>query len=173
MNRPLDPGLVLRALRLNLDRGRFVYGGSTVTQQLVKNLFLTRQKSLARKVREILIASRITQEVSRDRVLELYLNCIEFGPDVYGIGAASRFYFGKDARMLTPREAVFLAMLKPSPKRGADMMRRGRTPAASYWIERAEEIFHRLVKKGYLSEEVAKAQRPYDIRWQNGVYAGR
>ena len=64
-NRPLDPGLIGRALALNLDKGRFVYGGSTVTQQLVKNLFLIREKSLARKIREIAIANRITQVVSR------------------------------------------------------------------------------------------------------------
>ena len=75
-------GLLMRALRINLGAGRFVYGGSTVTQQLVKNLFLTRHKSLARKLQELLIATRITQAIDRHRVLELYLNCIEFGPDL-------------------------------------------------------------------------------------------
>ena len=144
-----------------------------MTQQLVKNLFLTRDKSLARKVREVIIAGRITEVVTRERVLELYLNCIEFGPDVYGIGAAAQFYFGKDARILTPREAVFLAMLKPAPYRGADMKRRGRTPAGSYWVQRADEIFDRLVRKGYLSQSAAESERPYGIRWEDGVYVTR
>ena len=117
-NRPLDPGLIGRALALNLDKGRFVYGGSTVTQQLVKNLFLIREKSLARKIREIAIANRITQAVPRKRVLELYLNCIEFGPNIFGVGPAAQYYFQKDARELSPLESVFLAMLKPAPRWG-------------------------------------------------------
>ena len=90
-NRAIDPGLIRRALRMNLKQKRFVYGGSTVTQQLVKNLFLTRRKTLARKDQEILIAKRIPQTVSRDRVLALYLNCIEFGKDLFGIGRSTLF----------------------------------------------------------------------------------
>jgi len=170
LNRPIDRGLITRALRLNLEHGRFVYGGSTVTQQLVKNLFLSRQKTLARKLQEVLIATRITTTVSRARVLELYLNCIEFGPNVYGIGRAARYYFQKDARALTPREAVFLAMLKPAPRRGAWMKRRGFTPRMPYWQMRAEEIFTRLVDKGYLSAAQAEAERPYALRWEGGRY---
>ena len=169
-NRPIDRGLITRALRLNLEHGRFVYGGSTVTQQLVKNLFLSRQKTLARKLQEVLIATRIITTVSRDRVLELYLNCIEFGPNVYGIGRAARYYFQKDARALSPREAVFLAMLKPAPRRGAWMKRRGYTPRMPYWQMRAEEIFTRLVDKGYLSAAQAQAERPYALRWEGGRY---
>jgi len=169
-NRPIDRGLITRALRLNLEHDRFVYGGSTVTQQLVKNLFLSRQKTLARKLQEILIATRITTTVSRERVLELYLNCIEFGPNVYGIGRAARYYFQKDARSLTPREAVFLAMLKPAPRRGAWMRRRGFTPVMPYWQMRAEEIFARLVDKGYLSQAQAAAERPYALQWVEGRY---
>ena len=172
-NRPIDRGLITRALRLNLEHDRFVYGGSTVTQQLVKNLFLTRQKTLARKLQEVLIATRITTSVSRERVLELYLNCIEFGPNVYGIGRAAQFYFQKDARTLTPREAVFLAMLKPAPRRGAWMKRRGFTPRMPYWQSRAEEIFSRLIDKGYLTAFEAEAERPYALQWADGVYLGR
>ncbi|MCA9541321.1 MAG: transglycosylase domain-containing protein, partial [Myxococcales bacterium] len=169
-NNALDKGLMIRALRINLEHGRFVYGGSTVTQQLVKNLFLTRTKTLARKVQEFAVANRITQRISRERVLELYVNCIEFGPDVYGIGRAARYYFGKDARRLTPREAVFLAMLKPAPRRGAFMKRRGRTPSMPYWAQRAEEIFRRLVDAGYLSPAEAEAARPYALEWRAGRY---
>ncbi len=172
-NRPIDPGLVGRALRLNLEHGRFVYGGSTVTQQLVKNLFLTRTKTLARKLQEILVAARITHVVSRQRVLELYLNCIEFGPNIFGIARAARYYFQKDARQLTPREAVFLAMLKPAPRRGGSMKRRGHTPRMPYWGYRATEIMERLVDKGYLTQGQMEAEKPYSIEWEQGRYLGR
>ena len=119
---------------------------------------------------ETIVAARITQVISRQRVLELYLNCIEFGPNVFGIGRAARYYFQKDARKLTPREAVFLAMLKPAPRRGAGMKRRGSTPRMPYWDYRATEIMGRLVDKGYLTSEQIEAEKPYAIRWENGRY---
>ena len=171
--RAINRGLVWRALRLNLAERRFVYGGSTVGQQLVKNLFLTREKTLARKLQEILIADRMADAVSKDRVLELYVNCIEFGPDLYGIGPAARFYFGKDARALDPVEAVFLAMLKPAPRQGPWMVRRGRLFGGRWWAERMDALMGRLVEYGYLSAAEAQTQRPYDLRWEDGRYVGR
>ena len=169
----INRGLIQRAFRLNLEGGRFVYGGSTVTQQLVKNLFLTRRKTLARKFQEALIAERVALAVGKNRVLELYVNCIEFGPNVYGVGPAARFYFQKDARALTPKEAVFLAMIKPAPGRGAGMRRRGHTPErGTWWPSRAEEIFRRLVEHGYLTPAAAEAERPFHvIRWEDGRHA--
>ncbi len=169
-NNAIDRGLLVRALRIDLDAGRFVYGGSTVTQQLVKNLFLTRKKTLARKLQELLVATRITQAISRERVLELYLNCIEFGPDLYGIGPAARYYFQKDARQLTPREAVFLAMLKPAPRRGAYYRRRGHPPIGGWWAQRAQELMRRLVENGQISAALAEAERPYHIEWVDRRY---
>lgn len=171
-NNAIDKGLLARALRIDLEAGRFVYGGSTVTQQLVKNLFLTRSKTLARKLQELLVATRITQVISRHRVLELYLNCIEFGPDVYGIGPASRYYFQKPAAALTPREAVFLAMLKPAPKRGAWYRKRGHTPTNPWWVERAETLMQRLVEGGQISAARAAAERPYRLDWVDRKYVG-
>ncbi len=159
--RGISRPLIERALRLNLEGGRFVYGGSTVNQQLVKNLFLTRKKTLARKVQEALVADRIAKAVSKRRVLELYLNCIEFGPDVFGIARAARYYFKKPASLLTPREAVFLAMLKPSPRRGGTLRKRGAAPDYPWWRERAELVFQRLVEHGYLTEAQMEAQRPF------------
>ena len=97
----------------NVDRRAFVYGGSTIPQQLVKNLFLTREKTVARKVQEALIALRLAAAVPSSRILELYLNCIEFAPDVYGIGPAARYYFGVSPAGLTPRQAAFLAKRAP------------------------------------------------------------
>ena len=111
-------GLIQRAVRLDITHGRYVYGGSTITQQLVKNLLLDRRKTLLRKFHELLLADRIHQQVSKDRTLELYLNVIEFGPQVFGIGHAARYYFQKPPSDLSIHEAIFLAMLKPSPSLG-------------------------------------------------------
>ncbi|MBV72231.1 MAG: hypothetical protein CMH52_12975 [Myxococcales bacterium] len=169
-NNPIDRGLISRALRLNLLGRRFVYGGSTVTQQLVKNLFLTRDKSIARKVQEVLIAKRITQEISRRRVLELYLNCIEFGRNVYGISRAAYYYFQRSPSRLRPRESIFLAMIKPAPRHAPRMRRRGRTPPFSYWQARAEVILERLIKHDFVSPDEAKLERPLDIEWTKGRY---
>lgn len=117
-NQGISAGLIARAMSRNRDEGRIVTGGSTITQQLVKNLFLSREKTLERKFQEAILATRVWQKVSKERVLELYLNCIEFGPGVWGIGPASQHYFGKDARELTVAEASFLAAIKPQPMIG-------------------------------------------------------
>ncbi len=170
-NHGVQLGLVEKALRMDMEEERFVYGGSTVTQQLVKNLFLTRDKTLARKLKEALIAWRIEHAVPKWRVLELYLNCIEYAQDVYGIGPAAEYYFGKDARELSPKEAVFLAILKPAPWYGDRFRKKGTTPTKHWWFNRIGEIMERLVEKGYLTEEQAEAEKPYVLRWdEEGRY---
>jgi hypothetical protein len=168
---PINLNLIKKAVRLNLEKGRFQYGGSTVTQQLVKNLFLTRDKTFARKFQEALIAWRITDVVSKDRVLELYLNCIEYGPDVYGIGPAAQFYFQKDARQLTAKEAIFLAMLKPAPWYGMKVIERRKTPVTGWWAGRYEELYQRLIDYDYLTRAQADAEKPYFLEWdRSGKY---
>tara|TARA_B100001093_G_scaffold340685_1_gene325473 strand:- start:132 stop:2669 length:2538 start_codon:yes stop_codon:yes gene_type:complete len=169
-NQAIDRGLISRAIRLNLINGRFVYGGSTVTQQLVKNLFLTRDKSIARKVQEVLIAKRITQELSRNRVLELYLNCIEFGHNLYGIGKAARHYFQKSAWRLRPRESIFLALIKPSPRAFTGIKYRGSTPGGPYWEEKSEIVLQRMLRRGMVTPEMAERDRPLAIKWVGGRY---
>ena len=167
-----SPTLLNRALNTNIREGRFVYGGSTITQQLVKNLFLGRQKTLTRKIREALISARIIDHVSKQRVLELYLNMIEFGPQVFGIQAAAQYYFQKDARNLSPEEAIFLAMLKVSPKRGKRWKKRGYSPKFTWWKNRTVEVFDRLVKEGLVTENRAKNAAPFILKWSNGKYIG-
>lgn len=165
--------LIAKALGTNLTRRRFAYGGSTVTQQLVKNLFLTRRKTLARKLQEAIIAARIARRISKDRVLELYLNCIEFGPDLYGIGPAAAHYFQKSATDLTPLEAVFLAMLKPAPRRGAWYRRQGRTPKMPYWDQRVRLLLERLEARELAPAGTADQAVPYILRWaKDGRYLG-
>jgi hypothetical protein len=164
--------LLNKAINTNIRKGQFVYGGSTITQQLVKNLFLHREKTLTRKVREALISAQVIDTVSKRRVLELYLNMIEFGPKVFGIQAAAQFYFQKDARLLSPEESVFLAMLKVSPKRGTRWIKRGYSPKFTWWKQRTVQIFDRLVKEGLVSSQRAKGATPFILRWADGKYLG-
>lgn len=164
--------LLNKAINTNIRKGQFVYGGSTITQQLVKNLFLHREKTLTRKVREALISAQVIDTVSKRRVLELYLNMIEFGPKVFGIQAAAQFYFQKDARLLSPEESIFLAMLKVSPKRGARWIKRGYSPKFTWWKQRTVQIFDRLVKEGLVSSQRAKGAAPFILRWADRKYLG-
>lgn len=101
----------------NAERGRIARGGSTITQQLVKNLFLSRDKSYGRKMEEAALALLVDAALPKRRILEIYVNVIEWGPGLYGIGPASRHYFGKTPGELTPKEIAFLVCLIPSPVR--------------------------------------------------------
>jgi monofunctional glycosyltransferase len=104
------------ALQEMRDGNRF-RGASTITQQMVKNVFLTEERTLWRKLHEFILTFKAERALSKNRILEIYLNIIEFGPNIYGIKKASYHYFGKAPKELNPREAAFLAMLLPSPKR--------------------------------------------------------
>ncbi|WP_018478346.1 biosynthetic peptidoglycan transglycosylase [Pontibacter roseus] len=108
-----------QAIAVNLKKGDFVRGGSTISMQLVKNVFLTRKKTVARKVEEAIIVWLMENLdiVSKNRMFEIYLNIIEWGPDVYGAKDASRFYFGKQPSELNLAESIFLTSIIPSPKR--------------------------------------------------------
>ena len=109
---------IKRAIVINIKKKRFVQGASTITMQLVKNVFLTRNKTIARKIEEMLITWLIEYNglCSKDRMYEVYLNIIEWGPGVYGANEAARFYFNKDASRLKLNEAIFLAHIMPRPK---------------------------------------------------------
>src|SRR4030095_3467548 len=105
------------ALKRNLQRGGFRGGASSITMQMVKNVLLTQEKTLSRKLQELFLVWYLEQELPKERILELYLHAIEFGPRIYGIGAASRHYFGKKPGELNPIEGAFFSSILPSPKR--------------------------------------------------------
>lgn len=107
------PGLV-RAVARGVTTGRF-RGTSTITQQVIKNLVLSPERSMTRKIRELLLARRLEQELTKDQILELYLNHVNFGHGRYGVQEASRYYFGKDVEELTLAEASMLAGIPQSP----------------------------------------------------------
>lgn len=101
----------------NLEAGKLKRGGSTITQQLAKNLYLSSERSLLRKVREALITRSLEHHLTKERILELYLNIAEWGQGIYGAEAAARHHFKKSSRDLTADEAAWLAAVLPSPRR--------------------------------------------------------
>lgn len=112
----IDVPALKEAIKYDLKRKRLAHGASTITQQLAKNLFLSRDKSIRRKLREMVIAVRLEQELTKGRILELYLNVVELGPLVYGMGHGARYHFDKPVHMLTPAESAFLAAMLPGPR---------------------------------------------------------
>lgn len=111
---------IRKSIATDFKKKRFSRGGSTISMQLIRNTFLDRDKNLSRKVEEILLVWLIENDhlMSKDRMLEVYFNIVEFGYHIYGIGAASRYYFGKSPAELTLGESIFLASILPNPKAG-------------------------------------------------------
>jgi monofunctional biosynthetic peptidoglycan transglycosylase len=113
----VDWDAIKKSVEADRAQGRFVRGGSTITQQLAKNLFFTTEKSITRKLRELVVARWLEDELSKKRILELYLNVIEWGDGIYGAQAAAQRYYGKPASALDPEEAAGLAGMIPNPRR--------------------------------------------------------
>ncbi len=123
------------ALEHDLEKGEFARGGSTITQQLAKNMFLSPSKNPVRKAQELIIALEMERILGKRRILELYLNVIEWGEGIYGAEAAARHYFQKPARSLSPDEAAFLAAIIPSPRRVFDPLKNPqRVQRRANWI---------------------------------------
>ncbi|MEZ4469123.1 MAG: biosynthetic peptidoglycan transglycosylase, partial [bacterium] len=149
----------------NLERGRFARGGSTLTMQLARNLFLNRRKTLSRKLEELVVTWLLERSFTKDELMELYLNVVEFGDHVFGIGEAARSYFHKAPRDLTPTEIAFLVRLLPSPRFYGKQFERGKIDAS--YGKRMKALLKRLVARGQLSAEVAEASQP-ELLW-NGL----
>jgi hypothetical protein len=139
------------ALRKNLERGGFRLGASSITMQMTKNVLLTREKTLSRKLQELFLVWYIEQNLSKERILELYFNAIEFGPRIYGIGAATRHYFGKKPADLTPLEAAFFSSILPSPKRRYIQYCHG-APLAQ-WDKYIHRIMAKTHERGRLTDD--------------------
>jgi hypothetical protein len=145
----------------NIRERRFARGGSTITMQLMKNVFLNRNKNIARKVEEALIVYLIEnlRLVSKERMLEVYLNIIEWGPNVYGIGEAASFYFHKKPSELNLAESVFLAGIIPNPKYFKYQIQTDGT-FKPHFQRYAEILINRMLIKGRLSESDALTFQP-------------
>jgi penicillin-binding protein 1A len=146
----IDPVGLGRALVNNLRRRGGVQGGSTLTQQLAKNLFLTQERTAARKIQEAILALWLERTYSKDQILELYLNRVYFGSGAYGVEAAAQRYFNKSARSVTIAEAAMLAGLVQAPSRLAP----NRNPEAAE--KRAQLVVAAMAEQGLISQASAK-----------------
>jgi monofunctional biosynthetic peptidoglycan transglycosylase len=142
-----DYEAIQKALERDLKAKRLKFGGSTLSQQLARNLYLTPEKSLLRKIGEAIITWRMEKVLSKRRILELYLNVVEWGEGIFGIEAASRHYYGKPSFELTPFEATRLAAILPSPKRYNPL------GDQSYVTTRANDIYHIMIQRGIIAPE--------------------
>ena len=158
---PVSIRLINRAIRVNLIYGRWAYGGSTIAQQLVKNIFLERVKTLARKLEEVFLAWAVDRFLTRDQIIEMYVNCIEFGPNVWGIEAAAQYYFGISASHLSPAQASYIAGLKMHPSSGGDHRRDDHTPDRERWTSRIQSYLERLTEAGFIEQSYVESQAPY------------
>ena len=128
-------------------------GASTITQQLAKNLWLSPSRNPLRKVKEALLTRQLESTLSKDRILEIYLNVVEFGPAIYGVEAASQSYFGKPANDLTAYEAALLAAALPSPRTWNP-----RTPTDGY-VRQVQRIEERLKRATFLRDRIPERAR--------------
>lgn len=136
-----------KALEKDIKKKKFKAGGSTISQQLAKNLYLTPAKNPIRKVKEAILTWRIERELSKRRIMELYLNVAEWGDGLFGIGSAARRYYGKSAGGLSAYEAATLAAALPNP-------RRFRPDGNSrYAANRAARIYHIMERRGIVIPE--------------------
>ncbi len=149
-NQGINWNSIRKAFQTDLRARRFKRGGSTLTQQVVKNLFLTKRKTFSRKIAEMVLASQVPRFASKNRVLEIYLNCAQWGGRVYGISEASRLYFKKSPAQLGAKEGAFLAMMLPNPIRYGKSFENGElTPYAKSEIQR---LLDRIHEEGFLSD---------------------
>jgi penicillin-binding protein 1A len=159
---------IRESLSRDLAKGGAIRGGSTLTQQLVKNLFLSREKKLTRKIQEALVTLEVEATLSKSRILELYLNTIEWGPRLYGIGEAADRYFGEKPQELTPKQAAFLASIIPNPKKYYWYYSRGAlTPN---WEDRVGHILDKMEEVGVIdATQRAAAEAPLEFRRIGGA----
>ena len=157
-HRGVDPASVLRALWANVTSQRVVQGGSTITQQVVKALLLSPERSLERKAKEAILAYRLESKLGKDEILWLYLNQIYFGAGAYGIAAAAREFFDADVEQLTIAQAALLAGL---PQRPSDYDPQRRLPKA---LARQRYVLGRMLEEGFITQAQYEAALAEEIR---------
>lgn len=139
-------------------------GASTITQQMVKNLYLSQERTIWRKIHEMILAQKVEKVLSKNKILEIYFNVIEFGPGIYGIRSACKHYFNKSPSQITPREGAFLAMLLPSPKKYYQSFKQKElTPYAS---ERIKAILTKMKMAKIISPEDLERQKNLKFIWE-------
>ncbi|OGS12513.1 MAG: hypothetical protein A2285_09895 [Elusimicrobia bacterium RIFOXYA12_FULL_57_11] len=147
----ISPRGIIRSLLGNILSHRRAAGGSTITQQLSRNIFLKREKTISRKIREIVLALQIERNFSKQEILTLYLNQIYFGNGIYGVQSASKLYFGKDVSEMTLGECALLTGLIPSPERYSPFNSQEKA------IQRRRLVLQRMLAENYITAQEAEA----------------
>ena len=153
----VDPIGIARSFQARYERGRFTQGGSTITQQLARNVFLTNDKTWSRKIREIILALALERKFSKDQVLELYLNRVYFGGGAYGVDAAARKFFGHPGNDLSLGEAAIIAGLVKAPSNYSP------SADASAAVGRARVVLGVMAKQGIVTPAAAAAADPAKV----------
>lgn len=147
-----------KAVEKNIKTGKFKVGGSTISQQLAKNLYLTPSRNPIRKIKEAVLTWRIEQKLSKKRILELYLNVAEWGEGIFGIEAAAHHYYGKPASAIGPDEAARLASALPNPRKYNPL-------GTSRYVEnRSRIIYNIMVKRGIVIPAYEDAMETSDVQ---------
>jgi penicillin-binding protein 1A len=154
----IDPVSIARAVYKNLQSGNVKQGASTITQQVVKNLLLTPEKSLVRKGKEAILSYRLERRFSKDEIFEIYLNQIFFGNAAYGIKAASRIYFHKEMPELTIAEAALLAGLPKAPSSYSPLRNVEKAK------QRQRQVLHQMVEAGFITQAEKREAEKEELR---------
>ncbi|GAB7389076.1 transglycosylase domain-containing protein [Bacillaceae bacterium] len=155
----VDPVAILRALYKDIRAGGKVEGGSTITQQLAKNMFLHHEKTFLRKTQEAMIAMALERKYSKQQILEMYLNRIFFGHAVYGVQTAAQFYFGKDVSELSLSEAAMLAALPKAPNTYSPFKNPEKAIERRNLVLSLMEENYEVLRSGVTKEEIERAKR--------------
>lgn len=154
-HRGFIPSQFRAALSRNLKRGNFSLGASTISMQMVKNVLLSGEKTLARKLQEMFLVWYLEQSLSKERLMEIYLNAIEFGPGIFGIGRATRHYFGKHPIDISPLEAAFFATILPNPRQRYVHYCHG--ALSPKWDSYVRRVLRKVHARGHITDEALAA----------------
>ena len=156
----VDPIGIARSVKVRLQTGHSRQGGSTITQQLARNIFLTNSRNFGRKIKEGILALALERKFTKDQILELYLNRVYFGGGAYGIDAASRKFFGHGADHLSLGEAAIIAGLVKAPSNYSP------TADVEAARDRSRVVLKSMVENGFISPEAAASVDPAEVRIQ-------
>jgi monofunctional biosynthetic peptidoglycan transglycosylase len=161
-HRGFDLENIRRALVDNLRQRSLGKGASSISQQVVKNVFLRHRRDLSRKVQEAILTWRMEQVLSKRRILEIYLNLVEMGPGLFGVRAAAKHYFQREPSHLNPLQAAHLAAVTPSPRRFFARFSKGR--AGMDWLLHLLWLLYQMLRIGWIDRATYEKHRKQDLR---------
>ena len=145
---------IQKAMEKDLKEGKFKVGGSTISQQLAKNLYLTPSKNPVRKLKEAILTWRLERALPKKRIMELYLNVVEWGEGIFGIEAAARNYYGKPASALGPEESARLAAVLPNPRKYNPLSQ------SKFVVNRSRVFYNIMVRRGVVIPAFEEVMAP-------------